>query len=182
MSRARVLLSWMGAAGQTLCDQGWVAETWSVDPRVVCTQCGRRTYARAPGTDVHRCVYTCTPRSCSAHALYPVHVYTRCIYTYARAHVRGCIYACIPRTGAHTHTRGTHLVPGRVRTGCLVPLSSPFSREAATYRVSPGRRSLTLLGEFCLCSRRHQGCAAAGAPLLRGRPQTGALLTCPACA
>lgn len=45
--------------------------------------------------------------------------------------------------------------------------------------VSPGYRPLTLLGEFCLCSRRQQGCAATGTPLLRGRPQTGALPTCP---
>lgn len=46
-------------------------------------------------------------------------------------------------------------------------------------RVSPGYRPLTLLGEFCLCSRRQQGGAATGTPLLWGRPQTGALPACP---
>lgn len=59
----------------------------------------------------------------------------------------------------------------------LLPAFCP--RTLPLPRVSPGYRPLTLLGEFCLCSRRQQGCAATGTPLLRGRPQTGALPTCP---
>lgn len=82
------------------------------------------------------------------------------------------------RVGAHG---STDVVQGRVPHlvfRAVLPTFCPWILLPLTH-VSPGHRPLTLLGEFCLCSRRQQGCAATGTPLLWGRPQTGALPTRP---
>lgn len=92
----------------------------------------------------------------------PTHVCARAFARIARG-CPGCVYGPGQRS--------------RLVFRALLPAFCPWILPLP--RVSPGYRPLTLLGEFCLCSRRQQGCAATGTPLLRGRAQTGALLTCP---
>lgn len=77
----------------------------------------------------------------------------------------------------HKHTTLAQVCAGQlIRTcfgsvstlGLLYLLPCAWPRMSSLPSVSSGCRSLTLLGEFCLCSGRQQGCAAAGAPILWG--------------
>lgn len=142
---------------------------------------------KAVWTFRNRCVYTCIPTDVCAHRPHA------CVCTGGRLHT------CTPRPAAHrehmrvdlTHRRAQTLArvacghpggvygPGQCSRSVIravLPALCPWILPLP--RVSPGYRPLTLLGEFCLCSRRQQGCAATGTSLLRGRPQTGALPTC----
>lgn len=142
----------------------------------------------APHMYVHRCIYMCLP----------MHVHTQMHIHVCPLHVQTQVY--ILMHPMHIHTQGAYMCAFHacmctpVFQGCVwVPTWHTWSRAVFTLwcfsalclwilplaRVSPGYRPLTLLGEFCLCSRRQQGCAATGTPLLRGRPQTGALPPCP---
>lgn len=145
-----------------------------------------------PHEYVHRCIYMCLPMHthpeihihvCPMHVQTGAHIYAPHAHTYT-----GGIYVCIPCMYVYTHFpglrtgvyMGTHIVQGSVHT---LVFHARFSALCLWIlplaHVSPGYRPLTLLGEFCLCSRRQQGCAATGTPLLWGRPQTGALPPCP---
>lgn len=119
-----------------------------------------------------------------------------CVYASAYTHVpharmgTGSAYMHTARTYVHREHMRVAPTHGRAHTpsgvACMVrgsvraaALSTFCPSIPPPTHVSPGYRPLTLLGEFCLCSRRQQGCAATGTPLLRGRPQTGALPICP---
>lgn len=119
---------------------------------------GGFVYTRAWGVytfcaHVDGCLHTLTPCCTRTHTTSYVHGYT-------------CVWAHFPelRLGASLGTRlaqrGVH-----IWWFSLPPHPTPGRQPLS---VSPGRRSLALLGELCLCSRRQQGCAAAGTPLLRG--------------